>query len=110
MHTSRGKAGRCTTACSPINSSSSPRRWSHAQALGLDGSAFQTCLDSGKYTTKINASLKQGQQAGVTGTPAFFLGYTQAGGAEVKATKFLSGALPFETFKAQIDQLLDTQK
>ena len=82
----------------------------HAQALGLDVPAFQTCLDSGKYTAKINASLKQGQQAGVTGTPAFFLGYTQAGGSEVKAAKFLSGALPFDTFKEQIDKLLDAKK
>lgn len=82
----------------------------HAQAIGLDVPAFQTCLDSGKYTAKINASLKQGQQAGVTGTPAFFLGYTQADGAEVKAAKFLSGALPFDTFKEHIDKLLDTKK
>jgi protein-disulfide isomerase len=79
----------------------------HAQALGLDGPAFQACLDSGIYTAKINASLKEGQNAGVTGTPAFFLGYTQADGAEVKAIKFLSGALPFATFKELIDKLLD---
>ena len=82
----------------------------HAQALGLDGASFQACLDSGKYTTKINDSLKEGQKAGVTGTPAFFLGYTQADGAEVKAVKFLSGALPFDTFKQEIDQLLDANK
>jgi len=82
----------------------------HAQAIGLDVAAFQTCLDSGKYTTKINTSLKQGQQAGVTGTPAFLLGYTQANGSEVKAAKFLSGALPFDTFKSQIDKLLETHK
>ena len=82
----------------------------HAQALGLDMSAFQACLDSSKYTAKINASLQQGQQAGVTGTPAFFLGYTEAGGTEVKATKFLSGALPFDMFKEQIDTLLTAKK
>ena len=81
----------------------------HAEALGLDVPAFQACLDSGKYTAKINASLKEGQNAGVTGTPAFFLGYTQANGAEVKAVKFLSGALPFDTFKANIDKLLDAK-
>ena len=73
----------------------------HAQALGLDVQAFQVCLDSGKYTAKINASLKDGQKVGVTGTPAFLLGYTQADGAEVKAVKFMSGALPFDTFKDQ---------
>ena len=82
----------------------------HAEALGLDVPAFQACLDSGKYTAKINASLQEGQHAGVTGTPAFFLGYTQADGSEVKAVKFLSGALPFDTFKDNIDKLLETKK
>lgn len=82
----------------------------HAEALGLDVQAFQTCLDSGKYTDKITASVQDGQKAGVTGTPAFVLGYTQANGAEVKAVKFLSGAQPFEKFKEQIDKLLEAQK
>jgi protein-disulfide isomerase len=62
----------------------------HARALGLDIPIFQACLDSGKYTAKITASLKEGQSVGVTGTPAFFLGYTQADGSESKAVKFLT--------------------
>ncbi len=67
-------------------------------------------LDSSKYSDKINTSLKEGQKVGVTGTPAFLLGYTQGDGAEVKAVKFLSGALPFTTFKDNIDKLLDAKK
>ena len=82
----------------------------HAEALGLDVQAFKTCLGSSKYTDKINASLKEGQKVGVTGTPAFLLGYTERDGAEVKAVKFLVGALPFDTFKEHIDKLLDTKK
>jgi len=82
----------------------------HAEALGLEAQAFKTCLDSGKYTDKINDSLKEGQKVGVTGTPAFLLGYTQGDGAEVKAVKFLVGALPFDTFKEHIDKLLDAKK
>ena len=82
----------------------------HAEALGLDVQAFKTCLGSSKYTDKITASLKEGQKVGVTGTPAFLLGYTQADGAEVKAVKLLVGALPFDTFKDNIDKLLDTKK
>jgi len=46
----------------------------------------------------------------VTGTPAFLLGSTQGDGSEVKAVKFLVGALPFDTFKANIDKLLDAKK
>jgi protein-disulfide isomerase len=82
----------------------------HAAALGLDVQAFKTCLGSSKYTDKINASLKDGQKVGVTGTPAFLLGYTQGDGSEVKAVKFLVGALPFDTFKEHIDKLLDAKK
>ena len=50
----------------------------HAQAVGLAVPTFQVCLESGKYTRHINDSLKDGQNAGVRGTPAFCLGYTQA--------------------------------
>ena len=82
----------------------------HAEALGLDVQAFQACLDSSQYTAKIHESLKDGQKIGVTGTPAFLLGSTQGDGAEVKAVKFLIGALPFDMFKANIDKLLDAPK
>ena len=82
----------------------------YAQGLGLNTQAFKACLDSGKYTDKINASLKDGQKAGVTGTPAFLLGYTQSDGGEVKVVKFLSGAQPFDKFKEQIDKLLEAKK
>jgi protein-disulfide isomerase len=82
----------------------------HAQAIGLDAAAFQACLDSGKYAAKINASLQEGQNAGIRGTPGFFLGYTATDGTEVKAVKFLNGALPFDTFKQHIDQLLGAKK
>ena len=46
----------------------------------------------------------------MTGAPAFILGYTQGDGTEVKAVKFLVGALPFTTFKDNIDKLLDAAK
>jgi protein-disulfide isomerase len=81
----------------------------HAQALELDVPVFQAYLETGAYTAKITARLKEDQTAGVTGTPAVFLGYTQADGAEVKAITFLSGALPFATFKEHIDKLLDAK-
>jgi protein-disulfide isomerase len=81
----------------------------HAEALGLLTQTFRSCLDSGKYTGKINASLQDGGKVGVTGTPAFLLGYTQADGMEVRAVTFLSGAQPFSRFKEQIDKLLEAQ-
>jgi protein-disulfide isomerase len=82
----------------------------HAEALGLDVQTFKTCLDSNKYADKVTASLQEGQKLGVTGTPAFVLGYTEGDGTEVKAVKFLVGALPFDTFKSNIDKLLEAKK
>src|SRR5439155_11644703 len=48
-----------------------------------------------RLSLKIHESLKEGQQIGVTGTPAFLLGSTQGDSAEVKAVTCLIGALPF---------------
>jgi protein-disulfide isomerase len=82
----------------------------YAQAAGVsDASAFQTCLDSGKYEARINASLKEGKEAGVRGTPSFLLGHTEANGT-VKAVKLIRGALPYSFFQQQIDALLNPKK
>jgi protein-disulfide isomerase len=78
----------------------------HAVALGLDMPAFQSCTASGKYDKIIASSMKDGQKAGVRGTPSFVLGYTQADGTEIKVTRFMRGAQPFEAFKKEIDKLL----
>ncbi|KKU66631.1 MAG: Periplasmic thiol:disulfide interchange protein DsbA [Parcubacteria group bacterium GW2011_GWA2_47_16] len=40
-----------------------------AGQIGLDVQAFQTCLDSGKYTEKVKADYSDGLKAGVNGTP-----------------------------------------
>jgi protein-disulfide isomerase len=66
-----------------------------AADLNLDASAFGQCLDSGKHRESIQADVKEGESMGVTGTPAFFIN-----------GRFLSGAQPFEAFKAIIDDEL----
>jgi protein-disulfide isomerase len=77
----------------------------HAQEVGLDTTAFQQCLDSGKYAALIRKDMSEAQGAGVTGTPSFFLGLSDANGT-VKATRALAGAQAYSTFKAVIDELL----
>lgn len=64
----------------------------HATAIGLDGAKFNECLDSGKMKAKVDADMKAGQEAGVSGTPAFFIN-----------GKLLSGALPFAEFEKVIN-------
>lgn len=78
----------------------------HAEALKLDGPTFQACLDSGKYAPRIRKDLDDGQKAGVSGTPAFFLGVTQPNAPTVKVLRVLKGAQPYASFKEAIDSLL----
>ena len=67
----------------------------HATDLGLDMEAFNACRSSGKFKEEILQAQREGQQLGVTGTPAFFIN-----------GRFLSGAQPFTAFKAIIDEEL----
>jgi protein-disulfide isomerase len=67
----------------------------HARELGVDGGKFDQCLDSGEKAKVVESHRKAGDDAGVSGTPAFFIN-----------GRVLSGAQPVEAFKAIIDQEL----
>ncbi len=66
-----------------------------AVELGLDTGTFDECLDSGEYEQEVLQDLQDGQAAGVTGTPAFFVN-----------GQLVSGAQPFTVFQQVIDQML----
>lgn len=63
-----------------------------ATELGLDTSAFSACLDSGKYTSTVQAEKAAIQSLGVRGTPAFLVN-----------GRPLVGAQPFEVFQQVIE-------
>ncbi|MEO5766783.1 MAG: thioredoxin domain-containing protein, partial [Polyangia bacterium] len=65
----------------------------YATELGLNMGRFKAALDSDKYKKEIQADSDQGAKIGARGTPAFFVN-----------GKFLSGAQPYEAFKAKIDE------
>jgi protein-disulfide isomerase len=44
-----------------------------ADDLGLDTTQFNQCLDSGKYSAKVQQEIAQGRQAGVHSTPALLV-------------------------------------
>lgn len=67
----------------------------YASELGLEASAFETCLDQGKFADLVRQDLKSAQGLGVTATPTFFIN-----------GRPLSGAQPFEAFKRMIDEEL----
>ena len=82
----------------------------HAQALALDMPKFQQCLDSGKHAAKIRKDLADGQNAGVQGTPSFFLALPEPNDGMVKAVRMIRGAQPYAAFREAIENLLTAQK
>jgi protein-disulfide isomerase len=67
----------------------------YAGQLGLDTTAFNSCLDSSKFAQEVQKDYNDGVAAGVTGTPAFYIN-----GQEV------IGAQPLAAFQAAIDAAL----
>ncbi|NNF29286.1 MAG: thioredoxin domain-containing protein [Gemmatimonadetes bacterium] len=53
-----------------------------ARRIGLDGPAFDRCLDSGQFAGEAAADLAAGRRAGVTGTPAMFINGRMLGGLQ----------------------------
>ena len=68
---------------------------SYATALGLDETAFNLCIDSGKYAEEVEKDIEDGRSYGVTGSPTFFIN-----GRKVV------GALPYDTFQIVIEEEL----
>jgi protein-disulfide isomerase len=86
---------------------SSPELEDHARTLGLDLARFRECLSSDKYAADIRKDLEEGQRAGVTGTPMFFIGLTDPKALKLKVSRAMSGAQSFDRFKEAIDSLLE---
>ncbi len=71
----------------------------YAKDLKLDQAKFDKCLDSGATAAIVEESRKVGNEAGVNGTPAFFVNGI-----------LISGAQPFDAFKEVIDVELAQSK
>ncbi len=78
------------------------KKW--ALQIGLDTSQFNQCLDSEKYKNEVEKDMADGQSAGVSGTPTFFIGKSNNNGI-IDGTA-IRGARPFEAFKTAIDEEL----
>jgi protein-disulfide isomerase len=73
---------------------------SFAATLGLDKTAFATCLDSGKYAQAITDAKTEAASAGVTGTPK---GFILVNG---KIVDTIDGYLPLSAVEQKIDAAL----
>ncbi len=64
----------------------------YAVDLGLDTVVFDECLDSKKHSNEVLDNMQKGVDAGVTGTPAFFIN-----------GQVVSGAQPYQVFQQIIE-------
>jgi protein-disulfide isomerase len=64
----------------------------YAQTAGLDLTKFGECLSSGRHVATVEQDMKEGAEAGMSGTPGFFINGV-----------FLGGAMPIEKFSEVID-------
>jgi protein-disulfide isomerase len=71
----------------------------HAVEIGIDTAKFNACLDGHATKARVDADMRAGEEAGVNGTPAFFIN-----------GRSLSGAQPYEAFKRIIDEELEFKK
>jgi protein-disulfide isomerase len=67
----------------------------YAADLGLDTEKFNSCIDTGKYSSEVRKDFQDGQTNGVSGTPTFFINGQK-----------LVGAQPYSAFQQIIDSLI----
>ncbi len=72
----------------------------YASDLGLNAGEFASCLDEGTHAEEVTQDMADGQAAGISGTPGFWVIGSDGEGERIE------GAYPFETFQAAIDARL----
>ncbi len=68
----------------------------YASQVGLNLTAFKSCLDNERYAHEVSEDLADGVASGVVGTPTFFMN-----GAKI------DGAVPYAVFKDMIGAFLN---
>lgn len=77
----------------------SERLKAFAFSLGLDMNLFDSCLDSGKYSKRVQYNIQQAKNHDVRGTPGFFI-------VGPDGQQQISGAQPFSVFKQILDPMI----
>jgi protein-disulfide isomerase len=82
----------------------------HAQAVGLDVLPFQRCLFSDKYEARVREGRDAASALGISGTPSFVIGLTDADGSKIQVLKVVVGSQSYPNFKQVLDRLLTANK
>jgi len=64
----------------------------YAGEMGLDVTAFRACLESSQFAVQVAQEVKEGQAAGVGGTPSFLIN-----------GQLMVGAYPYSEFERRIE-------
>ena len=76
-----------------------------SEMAGLDPSSFEKCLSSKRYNSEAKFDREEGENLGAVGTPSFFLGRKEPGGAY--QGYLLRGAQPYKVFANLVERLLN---
>ncbi len=80
---------------------------SFATALKLNADKFGECLKSDKYKEQIEKETELSLKLGVLGVPGFIVAAADPSNpSKAKGISFIAGALPFDKFKSELDQVL----
>ena len=77
----------------------SERLKAFANSLDLDMELFESCLDSGKYSKRVQYNIQQARDNGVRGTPGFFI-------VGPDGQQKIGGAQPISVFKNILDSMI----
>ena len=77
----------------------------HAQAVKLDVSEFRRCMESSRYTTRVEDDTTLARELRVRGTPSFFWARAEPGRKDIRLVRRVSGVRPVEDFARQFDAL-----
>lgn len=77
----------------------SERLKAFAFSLGLDMDLFTSCLDSEKYSKRVQYNIQQAREHGVRGTPGFFI-------VGSDGQQQIAGAQPYSVFKQVLDSMI----
>ena len=77
----------------------SERLKAFAYSLGLDFELFESCLDSEKYSKRVQYNIQQAKDNGIRGTPGFII-------VGPDGQQKIGGAQPFSVFKNVLDSMI----
>lgn len=79
------------------------------EANGIDSKSVLRCIESDKYTERVQKSLADGRKAMVRATPTLFVGPALQNADQVQALWMIRGAVPYPVVRQTIEKVLSSK-